>query len=229
MKMNSTASAIICAFNEERTIEKILKNIHETHSFEEIIIINDGSTDQTGRIIIQLSAQIKILYLHLPENMGKGFAMAKGVEMAQSKILVFIDADLSGFTSTHASQLLTPLLNGTASMVLGQPTKTFIHSKINPFKKLSGQRATYKKDLIPILEQMKYSGYGVETIINMHYKANNLNVDYVNLEKLVHPTKFQKTGPLQAIREYIAEGWQIAKTLFKNDKTGLHPNGKCYA
>lgn len=229
MKMNSAASAIICAFNEEKTIKTILTSIHETHSFEEIIVINDGSTDQTGKIIMQLSRQIEILYLHLPENMGKGYAMAKGVEMAQSKILVFIDADLSGFTSIHANQLLSPLFNGTAFMVLGQATKTLIHSKINPFKKLSGQRATYKNDLIPVLDQMKYSRYGVETIINIHYKTNHLKVEYVNLDNLYHPTKFQKTSAVQAIREYLAEGRQIAKILIGNNQIGFYPNGKRYA
>lgn len=214
--MKSKTTAIICAYNEENTITNILKDVYELQLFNEVIIINDGSNDKTRKFIRELKKAINIKDVHLPSNMGKGFAMAKGVEISSSEYLVFIDADLSNFTRTHALGLLNPVLTGEADMVLGQPTKTLIHPSINPFKTLSGQRALKKKDIIPILKKMKTAGYGVETLINMHFKANNKTVNYVSLENLTHPTKFQKTKPYKAIKEFIMEGCQIIATMFSN-------------
>jgi glycosyltransferase involved in cell wall biosynthesis len=214
--MNSNATVIICAYNEEKRIENILNNVCDTAVFNEVIVVNDGSQDNTGMLIKNFRKTADIRDVHLLKNMGKGFAMAKGTELANNKYLVFIDADLSNFTVIHANKLINPLFEGMADMVLGQATKTLIPQGINPFKKLSGQRAIMKKDIMPILDMMKSSGYGVETLINMHYKVNKKVVEYVSLENLSHPTKFQKTKPLKAIKEFMQEGWQIIVTIFSN-------------
>ena len=169
MKLKTTA--IVCAFNEERTIESILNAICEINIFDDLIVINDGSEDETKSRINGLNLTKSFTAIHLSENKGKGYAMAKGTALAKTEFLVFIDADLSNFTHKHALELLNPVLNGKADMVLGQPTKTLIHPAINPFKNLSGQRALKKMDIMPLLEQMKTVRYGVETLINIQYKT----------------------------------------------------------
>jgi len=211
MKLESTA--IICAYNEQKTIANILKDVCGTHFFNEVIVINDGSKDNTGELIKEFKKTSDIIIdVHLLKNEGKGFAMAKGAKLTSCEYLVFIDADLSNFTTEHAHRLLNPVLNGNADMVLGQPSETLI----NPFKSLSGQRALKKRDILPILKKMETVGYGVETLINMHFKAKNKVVEYVYLKNLVHPTKFQKTKPHKAIIEFIMEGSQIVATIFSN-------------
>lgn len=216
MIMKLKATAIICAYNEQKTIANILKEVCETHFFNEVIVINDGSKDKTGELIKEFKKTGDIIDVQLPKNKGKGFAMAKGAELASNEYLVFIDADLSNFTTEHANKLLRSVLNGNADMVLGQPTKTLIPQGINPFKSLSGQRALKKIDILPILKKMETVGYGVETLINMHFKANKKVVEYVCLNNLVHPTKFQKTKQHKAIAEFILEGCQIVATTFSN-------------
>jgi len=224
MKLNTTA--IVCAYNEEKTIESILNNICETKNFDEVIVINDGSQDETESRINELKLTKKFTAIHLSENKGKGFAMAKGIVLAKTEFLVFIDADLSNFTHEHANELLIPILNGKADMVLGQPTKTLIHPDINPFKRLSGQRALKKTDLMPLIEKMKTVRYGVETLINIHYKTMHKKVKYVSLENLSHPSKFQKTKFPIAIKEFIMEGYQILEIIFttSNVSIKLHKN-----
>jgi len=222
MKLKSTA--IICAYNEQKTIVNILDDVCKTHSFNEVIVINDGSKDNTGELIKEFKKTNHIIDVHFFKNEGKGFAMAKGAKLASYEYLVFIDADLSNFTAEHAHILLTPVLNGNADMVLGQPSETLIHSDINPFKSLSGQRALKKRDILPILKKMETVGYGVETLINMHFKAKNKVVKYVCLKNLVHPTKFQKTKPHKAIIEFIKEGCQIMATTFSNFDMAVKSN-----
>jgi len=214
MKLKSTA--IICAYNEQKTIVNILDDVCKTHLFNEVIVINDGSKDNTGELIKEFKKTNDIIDVHFFKNKGKGLAMAMGVELASCEYLVFIDADLSNFTTEHAHRLLTPVLNGNADMVLGQPSETLIHSNVNPFKSLSGQRALKKIDILPILKKMETVGFGVETLINMHFNAKNKVVEYVCLKNLVHPTKFQKTKPHKAIIEFIMEGCQIVATTFSN-------------
>jgi len=73
------------------------------------------------------------------------------------------------------------------------------------------------KDVLPILEEMKTSKFGVETLINLYYKAQGNRVKYVMLEGLKHPTKFDKAdSKSRAIKEFVFEGHQIALALFNN-------------
>lgn len=222
MKLKTTA--IVCAFNEERTIESILNDLCEIKYFDDLIVINDGSKDETKSRINELKLTKYFTAIHLSENKGKGYAMAMGTVLAKTEFLVFIDADLSNFTHKHALELLNPVLNGKADMVLGQPTKTLIHPYINPFKNLSGQRALKKMDIMPLLEQMKTVRYGVETLINIHYKTMHKKVKYVSLENLSHPSKFQKTKFPIAIKEYIMVGYQILETIFSNFNVSMKLN-----
>jgi hypothetical protein len=156
-------------------------------------------------------------YIALPENKGKGYAMATGIEHATGEIIVFIDADLSNLKEEHFEQLITPVFSNEADMVLGQATETLINYKINPFKSFTGERALLKKDVLPLLVKMKTSKFGVETFINLYYQAQGKRVKYVMLEGLKHPTKFDKTGSKsRAIKEFVLEGHQIALAAFNN-------------
>ncbi len=209
-------SAIICAYNEESTLKDVILSVSEAIIVNEIIVVNDGSSDNTENIINELKKEIDLTDIHFKENKGKGYAMAVGAEYATFDILVFVDADLSNITTKHITQLINPLLSEDADMLLGQATETLINYNINPFKSFTGQRALYKNDLMPIIDKMKNSRFGVETLINLYYQSQGKTVKYVMLENLKHPTKFDKTNTKQAMKEFAKEGQQIALTVFKN-------------
>ncbi len=209
------ATAVICAYNEESTIKDVIIRVSKS-LFEEIIVINDGSTDNTDQIIKELKDIPNLKYISFPENKGKGYAMAIGVENANKEIVTFIDADLSNLTDKHFLQLVMPILNEEVDMVLGQADETLINYSVNPFKSFTGERCVKKKDIMHIVKKMKESRFGVETLINMYYQAEGKKVKYVMLEGLKHPTKFDKTSTPQAMKEFVLEGHQIALTAFKN-------------
>jgi len=210
-------SAIICAYNEEKTIKEVILSISKAVIVSEIVIVNDGSTDSTKEIIEALKEEIEITAIHLDENKGKGYAMAIAVENAVFDIMVFIDADQRTIPSGYITQLVSPLLNNECDMVLGQATETLINYKINPFKSFTGERSLLKKDILPILDEMKTSKFGVETLINLYYQAHERRVKYVMLQWLKHPTKFNKaTSKSQAIKEFMVEGHQIALAAFNS-------------
>ena len=83
-------------------------------------------------------------------------------------------------------------------------------------KSLTGERVLYKNDILPILEDIRTSKFGVETLINLYYQSQKKSIKYVTMEGLIHPTKFDKTNQFQAVREFILEGHQIANTVFNN-------------
>lgn len=154
-------SVVICAYNEANTIKDVVTSV-SNYFFDEVFVVNDGSEDDTDFILKELKLIYNFKYIVLPENKGKGFAMATGVENANSEIIVFVDADLSNLQYEHFVQLITPMFNGEVDMVLGQATETLIDYKVNPFKSFTGQRAMLKMDILPILIDMKDSKFGVE-------------------------------------------------------------------
>ena len=109
-----------------------------------------------------------------------------------------------------------PLVHKKADMILGQATETLIDYSINPFKSFTGERAVLKKDIFPIVDKMKNSRFGVETLINLYYQSEGKKVKYVMLKDLKHLTIFDKLSKQQAIKEFAKEGHQIALIAFKN-------------
>jgi glycosyltransferase involved in cell wall biosynthesis len=214
--MEKKASIIICAYNEEKTIENVVRKCREFKPTSEIIIVDDGSKDKTENILLGLEQELMVKYIRLPENKGKSNAMVVGVENAANEIILFFDADVSNIKKEHFDNLLNPIFNDDADMILGQPSETLIDYRINPFRSLTGERAVFKKDIVPILEDIREIRFGVETYINLYFQAHGKKIKYTLLEGLAHPTKYDKTTTRKATQEYISEGKEIALTLLQN-------------
>jgi len=95
-----TYSIVIPAYNEgERlapTLEKVLAYVSHQGWDAEVIVVNDGSRDNTADIVREFSAKYSLLRLvENPGNRGKGYAVRNGMLNARGEIVVFSDADLS--------------------------------------------------------------------------------------------------------------------------------------
>jgi len=193
MIKGKTISTIIPVYNEEKTIESILLTLISIDYIDEIIVINDGSNDHTIDVLNKFSKYENVKIINHNQNMGKGYALYNGIINTKGEILIFLDADLIGLTKFHILKLVNPLIYDEADMVMGYaPKNKELINLLNPFKFLTGERVLYKKDLFPIINIIKDSGYGVETIINRSYK--NKKVKLINLEGLIHPIKTQKVS-----------------------------------
>jgi len=204
----STISVIIPAFNEEKTVGGVVEPLLKSRKIDEIICVNDGSSDRTAKVLKKFGK--KIILIDLNKNFGKGYALAKGIEKTNGEVVVFIDSDLIGVKPEHIGQLVNPLTNGDYKIVLGSTggTRKFgIYAAM-----LTGERAYWRKDLIPLLPKFRNSRLGVETYLNHVFKKAKRKM--VDLD-VIHLEKYEKLSSFDASMSYIQEGVEIIRERAK--------------
>src|SRR3989344_3886442 len=205
-------SCIIPAFNEESTIINVIKNVKKVKVINEIIIVDDGSTDNTYKNA--KSERVKVI--KHSQNKGKGSAIKTGVLHSSGDLIIFLDADLCSISPKKIASILQPLENDEADFVKtsftrarGRVTELVVKplfSVIFPFIKfnqpLSGQFAI-KRDL---LKELKIDDkWGVDIQILLQLVKKGVRISEVNIGRLIH--KKQPLGNLSIMSE------QVIKTI----------------
>ena len=212
-----SVSAIVPVFNEEKTIAKVVKTLLKSNLIDEVICINDGSTDKSLAILKKFKDKIRLFDLR--KNHGKGFALAVGIKKAKGEVVTFIDADLITLSDNHIKTLLEPILEGKVKAVLGYPARGYLP---NVFSNLTGERAYYKKDLVPHLEKMAKTRFGVEIFLNDLFDEEKTKK--VPLKQLVGLYKHEKRNSANAFKEYLNEAVEIAQEIGRRE--GLLPEDR---
>lgn len=99
--MQDKISIIIPAKNEAPALKSLLPSLREIYPYEEIIVVNDGSTDDTAQVAIQYGATV----IYHPYSLGNGASIKAGARKASGDILVFMDGD-----GQHMANDIPPLL-----------------------------------------------------------------------------------------------------------------------
>lgn len=204
-------TVIIPAWNEARRIRRVIEVARRTPGVAEVIVVDDGSTDQTARVAQGAGARV----LTLPENLGKGAAMLAGAQTATTDLILFLDADLLGLTAGHLAALVEPVASGGADMVMGLfaagRSRTDLAQKLAPF--LSGQRAMRRSTFLAV-PGLAEAGYGVEVALSTYARDALLRVEKVALPGVSQVMKEEKEGFRRGFAARLRMYWEIVRSAW---------------
>jgi glycosyltransferase involved in cell wall biosynthesis len=111
-------SVIIPVYNEVESIREIVRRVQKVRLANEIVIVDDGSTDGTRDLLAELDGRRSVRVIFHEQNQGKGSAVRTGISNARGDVLLIQDADLEYDPQDYPS-LLKPITEGVADVVYG--------------------------------------------------------------------------------------------------------------
>tara|TARA_B100001248_G_C27335086_1_gene433426 strand:- start:308 stop:1006 length:699 start_codon:yes stop_codon:yes gene_type:complete len=194
--MSEVLSIIIPVFNEEKTIIKILNRIKETKSSNfnyEVIVVDDGSTDETNKLLKENNNLYDKL-ITSDSNFGKGNAVIKGIDSSTGKYIIMQDADLE-YDPIEFENFMKIYKNYNADIIFGSRIRYKDYSRSHNFLNLVANKIitlyfnilynctftdiyscylSFKKELIDI-EKLKCYGFGqqAELLTQIVKKSKN--------------------------------------------------------
>ncbi len=115
MRDNPVVSIIIPAYNEADSIVQAIERVRAVPLEKEIIVVDDGSTDQTPALLAQ---QPDVVVLRHERNMGKGMAIRTAIAHSTGDIIIIQDADLE-YDPMDIPRVIAPIAEGKAQVVYG--------------------------------------------------------------------------------------------------------------
>ncbi|MFO7796116.1 MAG: glycosyltransferase family 2 protein [Promethearchaeati archaeon] len=197
---NSTfLSIVIPLYNEENSIANVIRNIPYRKS-QEIIVVNDGSTDKSVMNAKKLNDK-NVRIIHHPQNLGYGAALLTGIKLAKGDIIVTLDSD-GQHDPKEIPNIINPIIKGETDIVVGSrymgtchytvPLHTrmgeYVIDKVlwvlfgQPIKNnQSGYRA-FNKDVKEIVEKSRFKGMGFTTELLFKSGIRNFKFREVPIE-----------------------------------------------
>lgn len=177
-------SVVMPVFNEAGSIISILDKIKKVPFQKEIIIVNDGSTDNIESIIDERKkSDDSIKFISYKQNKGKGYALRKGFENAVGDIVIIQDADLEYYPEEY-NLLVTKLIEDRAEVVYGTrfDRKQSIFAYKSRFYHFLGNKIVtllanliYKAKLTDIMTC--YKAFRIEVIKKINLECNGFGIE----------------------------------------------------
>jgi glycosyltransferase involved in cell wall biosynthesis len=201
-------AVIIPAHNEAPRIGDLLPNVLASTWVDELVVVCDGCSDGTADV----ARGMRVPVIETISNIGKAAAMQLGAEATSAEVLVFLDADLSGFRPEYIADLLRPVLEAQDGMSIGLFRGGGFLSDLGHrcFPSLSGQRAMFRT-LFALLPASDNLGFGVEVALNQIARENGTPIYRVPLPGVRNSHKESKMGWVAGIQARSKMYWEIWK------------------
>ena len=192
-KKYQKVSVIIPAYNEEETVAKVIEVVKKVSFVDEIIVVNDGSSDNTEKEATEAGA----IVINHETNKGKGEALYTGYKEAECDIIAFIDADIFNLTSAKVEAMIKPILDGKTDItktkfsrasgrvteLTAKPLLNFFFPEISFEQPLSGQFAARKE----VLKKINFEkDYGVDVGIVIDADVLGISITEVDIGAIEH-------------------------------------------
>lgn len=204
-------SAIIPAFNEAERVARAIRTLRTSSYINEIIVVNDGSTDNTTAVAKSAGAQV----ITLPQNNGKAQAMHAGVRMAQNNTILFCDGDMYGFDAAGIATIVLPVLHKESDLMIGiRPFTSYAKCFLPFLARISGFRCLTRDHWFAIPSTFM-SGYQIELGMNFVAKENGWRVRAVTVPGLSHTVKESKHGLFAGLQSRTRMCFDVACLFFR--------------
>ena len=199
--MPPSVSLIIPALNEVGTIEGVVRAAISSGLFLEVIVVDDGSEDDTADLAQKAGATI----VAFCQNRGKGFATREGCLRSRGDLIMCWDADLNKTTTDSFRKLLDELAEGYDLVVgvLPEPSQRM-------FKQWSGQRVLTRRLMMSFLaENSNIDSFAIDSRLIKWAIDRKLKIGYVKLSGIKHVRKCAKRGVIRGLWQYFRMWWEI--------------------
>jgi len=187
-------SIVIPVFNEEKTIKTILEKVNSTGLADEIIIVDDGSTDGTKKILENYRSNNTRIY-YSRRNQGKGAAIRTAFKYVTGDIIIIQDADLE-YDPNEYQELIKPIKDGYADVVYGsrlmggKPQRAYLF-----WHKLGNTLLTYLTNILynTTLSDTEtcYKVFRKEVIKDLKLKSNGFSIEPEITAKILKRNKYR--------------------------------------
>lgn len=189
--MENKVTVIIPAHNEEKTIKKVIGLLKNNKLVDELIVIDNASTDRTADFAKKSGAKVLSC-----ENKGKGYAMEMGIRQASNEVLLFLDGDITKYDRDIVKVLSEPIFEkdidfvksnfsregGRVTELVAKPLLEITFPNIPQFlQPLSGAIAGKKSFFNKITLE---KDYGVDIGILLDMINLNANIEEVYIGKI---------------------------------------------
>jgi polyprenyl-phospho-N-acetylgalactosaminyl synthase len=184
-------SVIIPAFDEEATIGRKVAEVIGHPWVREVIVVDDGSRDGTARQAAAAGASV----VALEDNGGKAMALHAGVVAASESVLLFLDADVTGYTHERLSRIIAPVLDGRVEMFVGIRARmtVWLNRALHFFPIVGGERALTRDLWFAVPMQYK-RGFQIEIALNYFAKQTPRGMGFALIPGTEHHIKERKYG-----------------------------------
>lgn len=189
--MPNTFTCLIPAYNEAERIGGVLTAIVGHKDIQKVIVIDDGSTDQTA----QVASSFDVTVLTTPGNLGKTAALAFGLRQVKTSHIVLLDADLLGLTALDVTRLIAPVRENLAIASISLRGNAPRLWRMIGLDYISGERALPFDLLKPHLDELNsLPRFGFEVFLNRLLIKTKRPVAIVPFDNVASPYKATKLG-----------------------------------
>lgn len=196
-------SVIVPVHNAQKTVAKVVTTLLASDLVDEVVCVDDGSTDDSLSILRSFGRKIVLIEPVLTQHRGTAGAIAEGVWKANGTIVIFVDAGLTTLSEDHLRALVEPLDRGAARAVLGSPAGGSIFSVF--VARLTGSRFTrvrayLRADLLRHLLPMARTEFSVEVYLNGLFKKEEVTVvPLAGLQRLGRQVRDARPGATREV------------------------------
>jgi glycosyltransferase involved in cell wall biosynthesis len=213
--LKKNISCIIPFYNENSRLKHTLKVFDKVSLISHIILVNDGSSDES-KVLAEnfIKGKSRFNLINLKKNMGKSYAIKKGLKLVKSNYILLHDADLIGISSEKIHKALSNAIadkSESKMIIFKRKQADFIQRLFNFDAMLSGERII-EKDLLESIIKMNPKGYELEVMINQHIIEQNEMIKIVNYN-VRNPKRINKWGLTRSILSNLEMIRDIIKSV----------------